>query len=239
VPSRQDYTQSAYTGTPTTGSFVRLDVTGESSFSVAVTGTFVGTIQVERTIDGTVWTAVSVFIAGSPYTTSTLSGPAQVHGNTSAATAIRLRATAWTSGTATVTIRAGEGTGTITVGSPMRIFEPLSPTANVGVANSNIFVARAAITTATTSVLQAAPAAGLCLYITDVNVSNSGTTLSTVSLLPTAGTPFLDISAAATGGGGATNQRTPFKLAAATGLSVTTSAASTTVYVTVTGYIST
>jgi hypothetical protein len=105
-----------------------------------------------------------------------------------------------------------------------------------GVASGNIFVARSAITTAATSVLQAAPATGLSLYITDVSVSNAGATLCTVSLLPTAGTSVLDIVAAATGGGGSMNFGTPIKLAAATGLSVTTSAASTTVYVTVTGY---
>jgi hypothetical protein len=105
-----------------------------------------------------------------------------------------------------------------------------------GVASGNVFVARAAITAATTSVLQVAPATGLSLYVTDVSVSNSGGTLSTVSLLPTAGTAVLDIVAAASGGGGSMNFQTPIKLAAATGLSVATSAASTTVYVTVTGY---
>lgn len=106
----------------------------------------------------------------------------------------------------------------------------------VGVSNGNIFNARAAITTATTVALQAAPAAGLSLYITDVSVSNAGATLCTVSLLPTSGTAVLDITAAASGGGGSMNLQTPIKLAAATGLSVTTSAASTTVYVTATGY---
>jgi hypothetical protein len=238
IPSRADYTQTAYAGTPTASSFVRLDVTGESAFSAVVTGTFVGTIQIERTINGTDWTPVGVFIAGSSYTTQQINAPAQMHGNTSAATAVRLRATAWTSGTASVTIRAGEGTGTITVGSPMRLLEPLTPAGNNGTGIAQIFTARAAITTAATSVLQAAPAAGLCLYITDVSVSNSGATLSTVSLLPTAGTAVLDIVAAASGGGGSMNFGTPIKLAAATGLSVTTSAASTTVYVTVTGYTS-
>lgn len=110
-------------------------------------------------------------------------------------------------------------------------------TETTGTANGNIYSARSAITTATTSVLVAAPATGLSLYITDVSVSNAGATLSTVSLLPTAGTAVIDITAAATGGGGSMNFQTPIKLAAATGLSVTTSAASTTVYVTVTGYI--
>lgn len=110
--------------------------------------------------------------------------------------------------------------------------------ATTGVASGNIFSARAAITTATTSVLQAAPATGLSLYITDVSVSNAGATLCTVSLLPSAGASVLDIVAAATGGGGSMNFGTPIKLAAATGLSVTTSAASTTVFVTVTGYTS-
>jgi hypothetical protein len=236
IPSRQDYTQTAYAGTPTASSFVQLNVTGESSFSFVITGTFVGTLQIERTVDGTAWTPVGAFIAGSSFTTQQITAPAMGHGNTSAAVAIRLRAIAWTSGTAAITIRAGEGTGTITIGSPLRMLEPLTPTATTGVGIGNIFTARAAITTAATSVLQAAPAAGLCLYITDVSVSNAGATLCTVSLLPTAGTSVYDLTAAATGGGGSMNFQTPIKLAAATGLSVTTSAASTTVYVTVTGY---
>jgi hypothetical protein len=236
IPSRTEYVQTRFTGTPTANSAVRLDVTGESSFSFDVSGTFTGTLQIERTVDGVTWTAVAAFIAGSAYTTTQVTAPSAGHGNTSAAVAMRMRAiSAWT-GTATVTIRAGEGTGTITVGSPMRIYEPLSPTATVGTANSNIFNARTAVTTATTSVLVAAPAAGLSIYITDVSVSNAGSTLCTVSLLPSAGTSVLDITAAATGGGGSMNFGTPLKLAAATGLSVTTSAASTTVFVTVTGY---
>lgn len=105
-----------------------------------------------------------------------------------------------------------------------------------GTAAGNIFVARSATVGTSAAVLQAAPAAGLSLYITDVSVSNSGSTLSTVSLLPTAGTAFIDIVAAASGGGGSMNFQTPVKLAAATGLSVIASAASTTLYCTVTGY---
>lgn len=137
----------------------------------------------------------------------------------------------------TVTIGDGANAGrvvAVTANGALSISQNSVET--TGTATGNIFVARAAITTATTSVLQAAPTAGLSLYITDVSVSNSGSALSVVSLLPTAGTPFLDIAAAASGGGGSMNLQTIVKLAAATGLSVTTSAASTTVYVTVTGY---
>jgi hypothetical protein len=105
-----------------------------------------------------------------------------------------------------------------------------------GTANGNIFVARSATVGTSSAVLQAAPATGLSLYVTDVSVSNSGATLSVVSLLPTAGTAFLDIVAAASGGGGAMNFQTPVKLAAGVGLSVIASAASTSLYCTVTGY---
>lgn len=117
------------------------------------------------------------------------------------------------------------------------VLQGMATTQVVGVGSGQNFQARAAVTAAATAVLVAAPGAGLSLYITDVSVSNSGAALSVVSLLPTAGASVLDIAAALGGGGGSFGPlRTPIKLAAATGLSYTTSIASTTVFITVLGY---
>lgn len=107
------------TGTPTAGSAVTLVVSGESSFSLDVSGTWTGTLVIERSVDGATWTDIAAFVAGSPVTTKTITANAALHGNASAAQMLRVRATAWTSGTATVVIRTGAGVGTITVGNPV------------------------------------------------------------------------------------------------------------------------
>lgn len=245
-----------YSGTPTASSFVSLPTTGASAFTVQITGTWVGTLQFERSYDGVNWHTVLTQVSGTSGVFKAVVANCSAHGNVAGATAMRVRATAWTSGTATVALREGAGTGSLSILSSIALRDSVNPATaarvdslgnlqvnngvgqyTTGTAGGNVFTARAAITTAATSVLQAAPAAGLSIYITDVSVGNSGSALSVVSLLPTAGTSVLDIPAAATGGGGSMNFQTPIKLAAATGLSVTTSAASTTVYVTVTGYI--
>lgn len=119
--------QSIFTGTPTAGSTAAIAGTGESSFAVQIGGTWVGTLQFERSLDGgTTWTAVGAFSAGTNYITQTSTTNGNFHGNASSATNIRVRATAWTSGTAAVVFILGAGTGTITVGNPMRLWDQTS-----------------------------------------------------------------------------------------------------------------
>jgi hypothetical protein len=108
------------TGTPTAGSAVTLNISGESSFSVDISGTWTGSLTFERTVDGVTWTDISLFVAGTAYPTKVVVGNGAFHGNASAASAIRVRATATMTGSAAVVIRTGGGTGTITLGSPVR-----------------------------------------------------------------------------------------------------------------------
>lgn len=75
--------------------------------SIQVTGTFVGTIQVEASLDGS--TFVGFAVKSSTQTTATtlvtsVTAPALLISNTFGLTAVRLRASAWTSGTASITI---------------------------------------------------------------------------------------------------------------------------------------
>lgn len=84
---------------------------GESGVSVQITGTWVGTLQFEATVDGTNWVAVNGVGAGTANiaTTTTVNG---LFRNTPAGCAsFRVTSTAWTSGTAVVSIRAALGTG--------------------------------------------------------------------------------------------------------------------------------
>lgn len=84
---------------------------GMSAAAVQITGTWAGTIQFEGTVDGAVWTPVNGVFAGSsaPGPTITVNGVVRL--TPSGLASIRVNATLWTSGTATITMRAGRGTG--------------------------------------------------------------------------------------------------------------------------------
>jgi hypothetical protein len=71
---------------------------------VQVTGTFSGTLQFEMTIDGTNYAAVQAtsVTTGTAATTTTATGV--FFFNVVGANAVRVASTAWTSGTATLTI---------------------------------------------------------------------------------------------------------------------------------------
>lgn len=120
--------QIIISNTPTAGSACVVLGSGNSSFAVQIDGTFVGTLQFERTLDaGVTWTAVGAFSAGTnDIGQTTTSLPGRFHGNASASDGIRVRATSWTSGTATVSVLLGQGTGTITVGNPLRLYDGVS-----------------------------------------------------------------------------------------------------------------
>lgn len=112
--------QSIITGTPTANSTFSLAGSGNSTFAVLVTGTWVGTLQFERSLDnGVTWTSVGASSAGTRFNGQTITANGAFHGNASSSTNIRMRATAWTSGTASIKILLGQGTGTITIGNPV------------------------------------------------------------------------------------------------------------------------
>lgn len=114
--------QTIITGNATNNSTVVATGSGNSSFAVLVTGSWTGTLQFERSLDGgTTWTPVAAFSAGTAYSQATITGNGAFHGNASSATNIRVRATAWTTGVASVRILLGAGTGTVTVGNPIRL----------------------------------------------------------------------------------------------------------------------
>lgn len=135
-------THTSVTGTPTAGSFARIDVSGEDAFSGQITGTWTGTLQVERSVDGgTTWTDIGAYVAGSPGTSKTFTQNCAFHGNASAVASIRLRATtAWT-GTATIVLRTGSGTGTVTLGTPVGVKDFSNPTVQLAVKAGSTAVA--------------------------------------------------------------------------------------------------
>lgn len=119
--------QSLLSGTPTAGSTVAANVDGMSSFAVQVTGTFVATYAIERSLDnGVNWTVIGAFAAGTNVTGQSWTSPGMFHGNASSCTNIRVRCTAFTSGSLSVRVMEGAGTGTITVGNPIRLYDVVS-----------------------------------------------------------------------------------------------------------------
>ena len=117
IASNQGPLTTATTDTVATGTIAALNATlavainGAAGMRTQITGTWVGTLAFEGTVDGTNWVAINAVAAGLsvPAQTATANG---VYAPTPAGFAqIRLNATAWTSGTATITHRVSTGTG--------------------------------------------------------------------------------------------------------------------------------
>jgi hypothetical protein len=72
---------------------------------IQITGTFVGTVQFEITLDGTNFVAVEATAVGNSQTlATTATAPSVWKFDAIGAMAIRVRSTVWTSGLATVTM---------------------------------------------------------------------------------------------------------------------------------------
>ena len=119
--------QSIISGTATAGSTVAITVSGDSSFAVKVGGVWVGTLQFERSLDaGTTWTPIAAFSAGTAYANTQITANGSFHGNCSSSNGIRIRAITLTSGNPIIQLLAGAGTGTVTIGNPIRLFDAIS-----------------------------------------------------------------------------------------------------------------
>ena len=92
---------------------VALALNGKSGVAVQITGTWIGTLQFEGTIDGTNWVAINGVVAGTstPGQTTTTNGIVRL--TPSGLAQVRVTSTAFTSGTAVISIRASDATGGI------------------------------------------------------------------------------------------------------------------------------
>lgn len=111
-------------GGPTANSFVSVAFSAENSVSVLTLGDFVGTLSFEKSIDnGSTWTLAGMSNNGSVVSTltSTISGSINgtMHINGAGTTNFRVRATARTSGTATVKVMPGAGVFPLSVITPI------------------------------------------------------------------------------------------------------------------------
>lgn len=90
---------------------VAIVLNGNSGAAIQITGTWVGTLQFEGTLDGTNWIAINAVAASTslPQVTNTVNGLFRL--TPGGLAQMRVNATAWTSGTAVISIRASAGTG--------------------------------------------------------------------------------------------------------------------------------
>lgn len=92
---------------------VALYLNGKSGVALQITGTWIGTLQFEGTIDGTNWAAINGVVAGTstPGQTTTTNGIVRL--TPSGLAQVRVTSTAFTSGTAVISMRASDATGGI------------------------------------------------------------------------------------------------------------------------------
>lgn len=88
---------------------VSLTIGGVSSSAIAVTGTFVATLQFEATVDGSTYFNINAFAVPAGTGVSLATAPGQWVFAAAGYRAVRVRASVYVSGTATVTLRASSG----------------------------------------------------------------------------------------------------------------------------------
>jgi hypothetical protein len=119
--------QNFITGTPTAGSTAVFYVAGQGSIRLQATGTWTGTLTVEKAIDGdTTWVPASIHVLGTSWQVNNFTGNFQGSANLSAITAIRVRATAAWTGTATITVTESVNLNTVYVGNAVRLTDGTS-----------------------------------------------------------------------------------------------------------------
>lgn len=118
---------SLITGTPTVGSVFALSLNGYSGFYALVTGTWTGTLQFEKSIDGgTTWTPFSVHVDSTAFTQVAITGNCSVRSAGAGATDVRLRATAAVTGTANVRFVFASADTVTTITNSVRLFDNTS-----------------------------------------------------------------------------------------------------------------
>ena len=98
---------------------------GKSAATVQITGTWAGTIQFEGTVNGTDWTPINGVYAGTSFPIPTITANGIVRLTPAGLASVRVNMTAFTSGSATIAMRASDGVGGVFANQilPMRAIE--------------------------------------------------------------------------------------------------------------------
>ena len=98
---------------------VSLNLQGDSNFALRVDGTFVGTITIERSIDGVTFDPINAAFVGVGTLVQAITVPGSMVGYAGPSQVIRARMTAFTSGSAAIVLRAGSGCGASYLVAPL------------------------------------------------------------------------------------------------------------------------
>jgi hypothetical protein len=154
------------------GASVVLAIVGQASYAVQVTGTWVGTLQFEGSVDGVNYTPLVVRLAGTSTYIINATTNAIYRGNCSAYKNIRVISIAWTSGTASIAIGANMAVGGVFINSEVR---PKS---------TDVVVTSTAAAAAGVTLTLPAAGAGLFHYITKLEVSAIASAARTAAATP-------------------------------------------------------
>jgi len=103
--------------------FVEIDTYGSAMITAELTGTWVGTVVGEYTLDGTTWYSLVGFQIGGSAVVTSASGNGNFRANVAGFLKMRIRASAWTSGTVDIELRSHVRTPAI----------PIDGNGNIGV----------------------------------------------------------------------------------------------------------
>jgi hypothetical protein len=115
------------TGTANAGSFASWAVNGSALTRIQLSGTWVATLAIEGSCDGgTTWGLKTAHISGTAFAGSSLTGNGQFDVDSAGLTNVRVRCTAFTSGTAIAQANITNSTGAVEVLNPIRIVDGTS-----------------------------------------------------------------------------------------------------------------
>lgn len=126
---------SPTSGAGTAGSAVALALNGATGWAVDIRGTFVATITFQGTIDGTNWFTINGLPAGGSVNVAAVSAPTAPGAWVASASgmqSVRATATAFTSGTATIVLRAMQAAGLVQNFPTGQTTQPVSGTVTLG-----------------------------------------------------------------------------------------------------------
>ncbi|MDB5448754.1 MAG: hypothetical protein JWQ97_4071 [Phenylobacterium sp.] len=110
------------TGTPTAGSAITWALNGQSSATITTSNTFVLTAQIETSADGgTTYAPATAKILGTGAVTGSVTGKGVFRVDVTGMTNIRLRASAFTSGTLTAQLTSSNSPGLGQIVNPLRL----------------------------------------------------------------------------------------------------------------------
>ena len=165
------------TGTATNNSAVEIVVNSAGSVTIGVSGTFVATLSVQVTMDGTSWTTLtynSLTNVVNSSTQATITAPGVFTLQTVGWLRMRITSSAYTSGTATIALRAVSRPSIVAINSPLPTGTNAIGSAALNQTNLVVDVTSAPITSNTTTG-QFIPTTGVAYSVSIPVTASSGT----------------------------------------------------------------